>query len=96
MVAGEPLTGAPVRDLANVDREHLAAGPLDAVHHLGLGPERAQQPVEVGSDHDVSLAGLDGLDCPGRARALVERPTARDVEFVNDARRIRPSRSPSP
>ena len=57
-----------VRDLADVDGEDRAAGVLDAVDDLGLYRERADEPVEVGDDDDVRVAGLDELD--GAAEAV--------------------------
>ena len=79
----KPLAGRAVRDLAHVHGEHLAARPLDAGDELVLHPQRAHQPVEVGGDDHLGLAGLDGLDGPPQARAPLERGAAGHVQFLD-------------
>ncbi len=86
----EPLAGAAVRDLPDVDGEDRAAGPLDALDDLGLNRERADEPVEVGDDDDVRLASLDHLDGAAEAGALRERRTAGHVELLERVDQLEP------
>ena len=65
---GKPLAGAAVGDLADIDREHLTAGSLDAVDQLALDFQAATKPVEVCGHDDLGLAGLNALN--GRPQAL--------------------------
>jgi hypothetical protein len=80
-VRRQPSGGGPVGQLAVVQREDLATGPLDPLDHLQLHLQRAHQPVEIGDDDVVGLTGLDHLDGPEQAGALDERALARDVDL---------------
>jgi hypothetical protein len=80
--AREPLPGAAVRDLADVDGEDPAAGLLDSVDDFRLDLERADESVEVGDDDHVRLASLDHVDGAGEPGPLGERSAAADVELL--------------
>ena len=64
-----------------VQREDLAAGPLDPLDHLELHLQRPHQPVEVRHHDVIGLTGLDHLDRLEQTGALDERPLARDVDL---------------
>jgi hypothetical protein len=81
---GEPLTRAPVRDLADVNGEDRPASALDTIDDLGLDGERADEAVEVRDHDDVRAALLDELDGPPEAGALGKRRATLDVQLVED------------
>ena len=52
--------------------------------------QRADEPVEVGDDDDVGLAGLDQLDRAPQAGPLRERRAAGDVELLDRLDELEP------
>ena len=93
---GEPLAGAAVRDLADVDGEDRAARPLDALDDLGLDGERADEPVEVRDDDDVGLAASTISTARREPGTLVERRAAGHVELLERVDELRARRARRP
>ena len=84
-------------DLTDVDRDYPAAGRLDPLDDFALHRQGTHEPVEVGDDDDVRLAGLDHLDRAPEPSTLRERSAAADVELLDrlDELRARRARRPS-
>ena len=84
------MAGAAVRDVADVDGEDRAAGPLDPFDDLGLDGERADKPVEVGDDDHVRLASFDHLDGAAEPGRGSERCPTGDVELLEGVDQLEP------
>src|SRR5262249_49365183 len=78
----EPARSSIGAYLADVDGDDRATRLLDPLDHLALDGERPDEPVEVGDDDHVGLAGLDALDRLAQAVTPLERGTAGDVRLV--------------
>jgi hypothetical protein len=86
----EPLPGAAVRDVPDVDGEDCPACMLDPLDDFGMDGERADEPVEVGDDDNVGAAFLDHLDGAADAGAPSERSAAAHVELLKDLEQLEP------
>ena len=74
--------GLAVGDLSGVQREHVAASPLDTVDDLGLDLHRADQPVEEGHHDHVRSAFFDRLHGLAKPRTLLQGPCAGNVQLL--------------
>jgi hypothetical protein len=88
--ARQRLAGTAVRNAADVEREHLTAGALDARDEIVLHPQRPHEAIEVGGDDDVGAARFHRLDLPSGARRDRSAASARDVELVDRLQQLKP------
>jgi hypothetical protein len=79
---GEPRGGGIRLDLAEVDGEDTATGPLDTFEDLALPAEASYQSVEVGNDEDVDVALLDHLQRLFKSRTFLDRGATGDVRLL--------------
>jgi hypothetical protein len=80
---GQPTAGGVGADLPHVDSQDRAASVLDAVDDFALHGQRPDEPVEVGDDQHVRLAGLDELDSATQAGTAFEGCAAGHVELLD-------------
>jgi hypothetical protein len=82
---GEPLSGCPFRDLADIESQHTAACSLDTLDNLALDAQAAHEPVEVGSHDHVRVTGLDRLYGAVQARPAFKWSPAADIHLILDS-----------